>query len=174
MNMKTILLSLASAILLLPISNSVAAEVDVKKAIRAEIVVGEAAKAENLLLGVHFTMDPEWHIYWKEPGDSGLPTKITFMRGGEKVSSELNWPKHQTFTQNGNLTTNGYAKEVVLFTEIPKNGSNEISAEVKWLGCSHDLCVPGRASLSADLNLLKPTDLSDWVKSVPAGYEVAN
>ena len=36
-----------------------------------EIKIGE-----NFVLGIKFDLDPGWHTYWKNPGDSGLPPDI--------------------------------------------------------------------------------------------------
>src|SRR5262249_23426136 len=40
-------------------------------------VASDAAGAENYI-GIRLEMIPEWHTYWRFPGDSGLPTEITW------------------------------------------------------------------------------------------------
>ncbi len=106
------------------------------------------ASGSTFLLGVHFTMQPGWHIYWRDPGESGLPTKITFELPEGFVASELFWPEHHTFTQPGNIKANGYEEEVLIWSKIKVPvgvaGEQKIKLKVSWLNCSNDLCVPER------------------------------
>ena len=36
----------------------------------------EPRPGETVMAGVLLKMPPGWHTYWKNPGDSGAPTKI--------------------------------------------------------------------------------------------------
>lgn len=108
-------------------------------------------------IGVLFKIKSGWHIYSKNPGDAGLPTKIefTFPKGIEV--SELQWPIPYQFISAGDIKTNGYSDQVILFTNIvaPSSavpGENLlIKAKVSWLNCSDSLCVPERADLEFSL-----------------------
>ena len=42
-------------------------------------------------IGLRFALQPGWHIYWKNPGDSGAAPKFTFSADGGRVG-ELQWP----------------------------------------------------------------------------------
>src|SRR5258707_1292635 len=46
--------------------------------VKVELLADRAAirPGEAFTLAVHLTVEPGWHIYWDNPGDSGLPTKI--------------------------------------------------------------------------------------------------
>ncbi|MEM1389908.1 MAG: thiol:disulfide interchange protein, partial [Pseudomonadota bacterium] len=35
-----------------------------------------AVPGETFYLGLSFEMQDKWHIYWKNPGDAGLPPEI--------------------------------------------------------------------------------------------------
>ena len=50
--------------------------------IAARSAVGDAAE---LRLGLHFRLEPGWKIYWRSPGDAGLPPKIGRASGRERV-----------------------------------------------------------------------------------------
>ena len=45
------------------------------------------------LVAVHLKMDPGWHTYWKDPGDSGLATSIEWKLPSGFVADPIRWPK---------------------------------------------------------------------------------
>ena len=47
----------------------------------AQVKAGDAFR-----VGVRFRMDPGWHIYWKNPGESGLASEVTWDTPGTTVS----------------------------------------------------------------------------------------
>ncbi|ADO76016.1 protein-disulfide reductase DsbD family protein [Stigmatella aurantiaca] len=102
-------------------------------------------------VGVRFRMDPDWHIYWKNPGDSGLSTEVSWDTPGTTVGA-LRWPFPSTFrTPDGFITTHGYQKEVVLFAEAQASaqvqGALTLSAAVDALVCA-ERCIPAEMVLS--------------------------
>ena len=47
--------------------------------VRAELLAHApegVAPGKPVWLGLQLRHQPEWHIYWKNPGDSGLPTQL--------------------------------------------------------------------------------------------------
>ena len=41
------------------------------------VLAAETARpGDTVLAGVQLRMDPRWHTYWRNPGASGMPTKI--------------------------------------------------------------------------------------------------
>ena len=49
--------------------------------VRAELVAQApdgVGPGKPLWLGLSITHQPDWHTYWKNPGDSGLPTELTW------------------------------------------------------------------------------------------------
>jgi len=46
--------------------------------VEAELVAAttSAQPGKPITMGLKLRMAPEWHTYWKNPGDSGLPTRI--------------------------------------------------------------------------------------------------
>ena len=70
--------------------------------------------AARVRVGVLFEMDPGWHIYWRNPGESGLPTEIHWSSPGAAFS-ELSWPTPRVFDEaEGLFTTYGYVDQVLL------------------------------------------------------------
>jgi DsbC/DsbD-like thiol-disulfide interchange protein len=107
-------------------------------------------------LGVLFRMAPEWHIYWKNPGESGLATEVRFDLPDGFRASELKWPVPVRFVSPGPVVSYGYAGEVLLWATVraPDALSAEapvrLRAKVSWLEC-REACVPGEAELAVEV-----------------------
>jgi len=106
-------------------------------------------------LGVRLQMEDKWHTYWKNPGDSGGPTQITWELPEGFTAGPIEWPYPQLI-QTPPLASYGYETETLLLTKITPNqkestfGTKNFKASVRWLECA-DVCIPGEASLSLQL-----------------------
>ncbi len=106
-------------------------------------------------VGVHFTIPHPWHIYWKNPGDSGLPTRITFSAPEGSYIHPVTWPLPVAFTQPGDIHGYGYTGDTLFYTEVSppsdvKTKQFDIVAKIKWLNCS-TVCIPGKAEKTLSL-----------------------
>ena len=54
----------------------------------------------NNLLAISFKNEPHWHTYWKNPGDAGLPIKVSDIDTGEQIES-LEWPTPKRYIEPG-------------------------------------------------------------------------
>ena len=116
--------------------------------------VSQVKPGDTFRVGVHFRMDPGWYIYWKNPGDSGLSTEVSWDTPGVTVG-ELRWPFPSTYrTPDGFIVTHGYKEEVILFAEARASeqatGSLTLSAAVDALVCEQR-CIPAEMLLSRSL-----------------------
>ena len=106
-------------------------------------------------VALRLKMDEHWHTYWKNPGDSGLPTKIEWNLPNGFVSGDIQWPYPQRFETSQDVSF-GYEGEVFLITQIkaPRtiiSGTKvKLSASVDWLVCK-DKCIVGHADLMLEL-----------------------
>lgn len=113
---------------------------------------------EQFNLGVLFDIDPGWHIYWKNPGDTGLPTEVDFIVPAKYKVGELNWPAPTTFKNSRGGADYGYDTSALLWIniEVPTNTEIDskvtIRSEVSWLSCK-EICIPGKASLKYELSI---------------------
>ena len=138
----------------------------------AELVseVRSVQPCEPFWVAVRLTMDEGWHTYWRNPGDSGLPTKIKWTLPEGFEDGEIQWPYPHKF-ESSNIVSFGYKDEVFLLTEIspPKSlvpaALAKIAATVEWLECK-DVCVLRRADLILELPVkdAAPEVDSHWVK----------
>ena len=105
--------------------------------------------------GLLLHMVPNWHTYWKFPGDAGIPTEINWkLPDGWKVG-EIQWPIPLKLNEPGDIQIYGYHDEVLLLQEITPPASLsgntiQLVAEVSWLVCEK-ICIPGSANLKLDL-----------------------
>jgi thiol:disulfide interchange protein/DsbC/DsbD-like thiol-disulfide interchange protein len=112
------------------------------------------AAGSKAWIGLRMRHDPHWHTYWKNPGDSGLPTQFELKLPPGVKSDSIHWPKPERIFIPP-LANYGYENEVVLSREIelPANfpaNQLEVQAKVSWLVCK-DVCIPGEAQVSLTL-----------------------
>src|SRR4051812_15764407 len=68
-------------------------------------------------VGARLQMVPNWHTYWKFPGDAGIPTEIKWkLPEGWKVG-EIQWPIPLRLVEPGDIQIYGYHYEVLLLQE---------------------------------------------------------
>ena len=119
--------------------------------VRVELVPDRSAPVSGMSIGVKFELDPSWHIYWQNPGNSGGPPKVAWRLPPGASAAGIEWPVPERIDVGG-LFDYGYHNEVVLPVRISAAGGAlaradfVIGASVRWMACS-DACVPGRAEL---------------------------
>lgn len=111
---------------------------------------------EVFRVGVKFTIEPGWHIYWKNPGDSGLATKVKWDLPAGFTASAMQWPTPRLFKLPGDISNIGYENEVMLITEIRTpaawHGPALIVGQVQWLACK-EVCVPGGQTVRVSVDV---------------------
>ena len=75
------------------------------------------APGETLWVDLRLAVKPGWHVYWRNPGDSGLPTAIDWKLPSGFSAGQINWPVPEHFAQNG-IGNYGYADTVDLLVPI--------------------------------------------------------
>jgi thiol:disulfide interchange protein DsbD len=121
------------------------------------VLAAQAARpGDTVLVGVQLRMDPRWHTYWRNPGASGMATKIEWDLPPGVTAGAIEWPVPKKLPDE-DLTTYIYTNEVVLLaplklaTNLPA-GRLDLKANVSWLECDVQ-CVPGDANVSASLEV---------------------
>jgi len=105
-------------------------------------------------LGFYFQIEPGWHIYWVNPGDSGAPPRIVWKLPPGFIADAIQWP-YPARIPTSSLMDYGYESSVLLIAPLhapsaARAGTIPIAADVRWLVC-RELCLPGRASLQLTL-----------------------
>lgn len=125
--------------------------------VRAQLVpeVLSVQPGKPFCVALRLQMEGGWHTYWKNPGDSGLPTRIQWKLPPSFTAGEIQWPYPETFLLGLDVNY-GYEDEVWLLTEIAppatlKAGASiSLAASVKWLACLEE-CLPGGADMMVRL-----------------------
>src|SRR5690348_1225527 len=68
-------------------------------------------------LGVRFVMDPGWHVYWRNAGDSGIPPRLTWSLPRDFGAGEVRWPRPERIVE-GPLVSFGYRGSVLLLVPV--------------------------------------------------------
>jgi thiol:disulfide interchange protein DsbD len=116
--------------------------------------LGRGAQAEA---GLYFKLEPGWHVYWKNPGDAGLPPHIRWTLPEGVTAGGLQFPAPKRLPL-GPLMDFGYEDEVLFpltlnVAQTAKTGPAVLNAKVDWLVCS-ERCIPGKAELEVSRNVL--------------------
>ena len=129
--------------------------------VRAELTAyaPEGADAgKTVWLGLQLTHQKDWHTYWKNSGDSGLPTTLQWTLPSGVTAGEIDWPMPKKIPI-GNLANYGFSDTVLLpvpLTITPDfkagSASNEIEIKLKanWLVCRQE-CIPEEGEFALKL-----------------------
>ncbi|HTC38910.1 MAG TPA: protein-disulfide reductase DsbD domain-containing protein, partial [Steroidobacteraceae bacterium] len=125
--------------------------------VKARLVSEVAAVGPGQQFWVALELDIRegWHTYWRNPGDSGEPTKLAWQLPPGFTAGDIVWTTPHRF-EIAPLVNYGYAKHAVHLVQItaPKDlkaGSPvSLAAKASWLVCS-DVCIPEDANLQLTL-----------------------
>ncbi|GEM_PF-624534 len=118
--------------------------------------------AQPFTLAVLFTIEPDWHLYWLNPGDAGLPTNVALELPAALTASPWRYPLPQPFTQPGDIVGYGYQNTALLAAtitpsaDLPIGQPLTLKAHASWLAC-RQRCLPGTANLQLTLPVARQT-----------------
>ena len=126
--------------------------------IEAELVPMSAwaAPGSTAVVAVRQQIQPGWHTYWRNPGDSGGPTTLSWTLPAHVIAGDIVWPLPQRQRLSG-LTNYGYEGEVFLPVpiEIPADAQPgttvPLTVRAVFLVCSAEMCVPDPLILTLNL-----------------------
>lgn len=160
--------------------------------VKAEIIssLDAAVPGASAMVGVLFAVPERAHIYWRNPGDSGLATGIDWNLSEDFAVGELQWPAPTQFSVEGLEDERyfGYSGETLLFAEVTipddvKQGTEiVIRANAYWLICLDDgICIPEDVDLELSIAVgsgSKPSSsdatFNRYQKEVPSGLANAD
>jgi len=112
----------------------------------------QSVAGDSVALGLEFDLQPGWKIYWRSPGDAGLPPRVDWTGSQNLAAADIAWPVPHRFSLFG-LETFGYGGQVVLpiaaRLERP-DAPLSLRAKVDYLICE-EICIPYTAELALDL-----------------------
>ena len=131
-------------------------------------------------IAISVTVAPQWHIYWRNPGDSGAAPAVKLQLPEGWTSGELAYPRPEVFGDSDERTF-GYSGTVHLLVPVKRpegwQGNLDVQGELSWLACKRS-CVSGRSALGGSI-ATEPAAMSDppasraWPKPLPPGASVS-
>ena len=137
--------------------------------VRAELVAQApegVAPGRPLQLGLLLTHTKDWHTYWKNPGDSGLPTQLEWQLPAGLDAGEIAWPVPKKISI-GHLANYGYEGTALLPVPVtvspafnPGPLAQEVTIRLKasWLVCRQE-CIPEDGEFTLQLPIQGTTAL---------------
>ena len=138
--------------------------------VRAELLVHApdgAGPGKTVWVGLQLTHQPHWHTYWKNSGDSGLPTTLQWTLPTGVMAGDIAWPLPRKIPI-GNLANYGYEGTVLLpvpltitpdFKPSLLNSDLEIKLKASWLVC-RETCIPEEGEFALRLPVRRSTALN--------------
>lgn len=136
--------------------------------------LSEVSPNQNFYIGLKFLIERKWHIYWKNPGDSGTSPRVKWITA--PTIGDFDWPAPEKIPLDP-LANYGYEEEVILpmivsVSEV-SGQTLKISGQFEWLVCKVE-CIPGSAQLDLEIPVgQKPKDsryaqeIQSYLKKVP-------
>jgi DsbC/DsbD-like thiol-disulfide interchange protein len=97
-----------------------------------------------ILGGVAIQLQPGWHTYWRNPGDSGVPPRFDFSKSDNLDTVTILWPAPKKFDDGAGGASLGYIQQVVLpMRVIAKDPKKPVTlrAEINYAVCEK-ICIP--------------------------------
>ena len=114
---------------------------------------------QSFTAGLYFKLDPGWHVYWINAGDSGEPPSMKWTLPAGISAGALQFPAPRRLPL-GPLMDFGYEGEVlfpipmqVISTFKPAAADVTLGGKATWLVC-REVCIPGHAELAVSRKTL--------------------
>lgn len=168
------------------VSPLVAGQPDEPPLVQLELIPDTTAitPGKPFLLGIRFQMRSPWHIYWRNPGDSGSAPTISLTKPDGFTTKALRFPAPIRLVSPGNITNYVYVDHVILFMEVTPPANLEtahpvtLKVEGQWLVCDEETCLPGEGSATLTIPVATPDQpakpanssrLAPFLRTLPRG-----
>jgi thiol:disulfide interchange protein len=138
--------------------------------VRAELMAyapDGADPGKTVWVGLQLQHQPDWHTYWKNSGDSGQPTTLSWTLPAGVLAGDIGWPVPKKLPL-GDLANYGYDGTVLLpvpltitpdFKPSPLSPDLVIKLQASWLVCKQE-CVPQDGAFELRLPIKSSTALN--------------
>jgi thiol:disulfide interchange protein DsbD len=142
--------------------------------VTAELVAERTAlvPGTTTTLALRFAIDRGWHTYWRNPGESGLPTTLAWRLPAGFAAGDIAWPAPKALPA-GPLVNYGYEGDVLHLVALsvpadaPVGQNVTLAARADWLVCK-ETCVPEGADLALELPVAREAAPSRWHDAIAA------
>ena len=120
-----------------------------------------AAPGDTITIALLMQPDKDWHGYWSNPGDAGLPPTLDWTLPKGVTAGAMQFPVPQQLVVAG-LMNHVYAHDfaILIPLTVPRTAAPgttlPISAKAQWLACTAAICVPEDAVIAATITIAAP------------------
>lgn len=137
-------------------SNDLATGSGPKVEARAVLDVTAITPGKPFTLAISLKMNPGWHIYWSNPGESGIATSFALTLPPGFKAAPAQFPLPHTFVVPGDVTCYGHQDTSIFLVTITPPAAlpptlPPLKVKANWLNCTKEECVPGDAELTLPL-----------------------
>ncbi|MBG9388555.1 thioredoxin family protein [Caenimonas sp. DR4.4] len=173
--------ALATLVLALPLGAAAqgAKSVVSTERVRAELMAHApdgVDPGKKVWVGLQLAHQPEWHTYWRNSGDSGLPTQLEWTLPPGVTAGEIAWPVPKKIPV-GNLANYGYEGTVLLpvpltitpaFKPSVLGSDLDVKLKAQWLVCRKE-CIPEEGEFALKIPVKSSTAIN--TKAFQAAFE---
>ncbi len=127
--------------------------------IRLVASASAVAPGDAIEVALRIEVEPGWHVYWTNPGDSGLPVEVAWTLPRGATAGPLRFPPPERLDVAG-LTSYAHSGTVDFLSRltIPDGaaGQFDVRAEASYLICA-DVCLPATAEARLSLPVASAT-----------------
>jgi len=124
------------------------------------------APGDTFWIGIRMDMRDGWYVYYRNPGDSGLPMTVNWTHDNEYNISDIHWPYPKWKDVDGGLTSYTYEDSILYMMEavapadLEPGDSISLSAETDYLICEA-ICIPEYADLKLTLPVSESSEFNE-------------
>lgn len=126
------------------------------------------APSTTFYIGLELIPEEHWHVYWQNPGDSGMPVSINWALPDDLSEEKIIWPIPEKIPF-GHLTNYGYEGRVIVPARMQSsdklNANVTLQAKANWLVCK-DTCIPGSANFELTMETGQTEKRSEYATSL--------
>ena len=120
------------------------------------VALSTPVAGETFPLAIIQRMEPRWHTYWVNPGDSGEGMTIDWDLPDDVHVGDLHYPTPEKISYDP-LVSYGYKRQAVFLVDVTLgNGFSgdivTIAGTASWLTCD-EICIPEKQTFSLSLPL---------------------
>ncbi|WP_181198480.1 protein-disulfide reductase DsbD domain-containing protein [Enhygromyxa salina] len=144
-----------------------------RERLAARLGPGSSLAGAEALVAVRHQIEPGWHIYWKNPGETGLRTRLT-VEAEHAEAGETLYPAPERFASEGGQQSYGWGETAVLFVPLSELGEGaQIELRSNYLACAQS-CIPGESEVGARVAELAQASDAATVEMLARVPEPAN
>lgn len=138
-------------------------ETDLVKVTTKSSVISHSRNKFYLLFELN--IKDEWHTYWRNPGDSGLPTDLQIETDNDIGISGIMWvdiPEKIPFADLANFGFSGKSNLVVQINPDDWGKDVTLKAKISWLVCKEE-CIPQDTTIEITIPYKKEKNIDEAI-----------